>query len=79
MGEEWQSGRRSWHSASLSKNVSGVTSSEFDGVGLPDLRAWLRYWEGVSAGTVKRNPRDKGLDAEGEARRLRREIAERER
>jgi len=78
MGEEWKSGRRSWHQASLSKNVSGVTSSEFDGGGLPDLRAWLRYWEGVAAGTVKRNAGDEGLDAEAEAQRLRREIAARE-
>jgi hypothetical protein len=56
-----------------------VTSTEFDGVGVSDLRAWLRYWEGVAAGTVKRNARDAGLDAEDEVRRLRLEIAARER
>jgi hypothetical protein len=69
--------RRSWHQPTISRNVRGETSTEYDGVGLAELRAWLRYWEGVAAGTTKRNPRDEGLDAEDEARRLRLEIAAR--
>ena len=49
------------------KDVRGVTSPEYDGVGTNALRAWPRYWEGVAAGTVKRNARDEGLDAPDEA------------
>jgi hypothetical protein len=62
-----------------SRDVPGRTSPEYDGVGTDALRAWLRYWEGVAAGTVKRNARDEGLDAADEARRLRLEIDARER
>jgi hypothetical protein len=78
MSEERRTFRRTWHSPAESKNVGGVTSPEYDGVGTPTLRAWLRYWEGVAAGTVKRNARDKNLDAEDEAQRLRRELSARE-
>ena len=53
------------------KDVRGVTSPEYDGVGTNALCTWPRYWEGVAAGTVKRNARDEGLDAPDEALRLR--------
>jgi hypothetical protein len=67
--------RRTWHSRRTpSRNVPGVTSEEYDGVGMADLHAWLRYWEGVLAGTAKRNAQDAGLDAADEVRRLRLEI-----
>jgi hypothetical protein len=71
--------RRTWPPpGEPSKNVRGVTSPEYDGVGTDALGAWLRYWEGVAAGTVKRNARDEGLDAADEARRLRLELDARE-
>jgi hypothetical protein len=70
--------RRTWHPGEPSRNTRGETTSEYDGVGLPTLREWLRYWEGVAAGTIERNPHDEGLDAEDEAWRLRLEIAARE-
>jgi hypothetical protein len=72
--------RREWPpSGEPSRNVRGVTSPEYDGVGTDALHAWLRYWEGVAAGTVKRNARDEGLDAVDEVRRLRLEIDARKR
>jgi hypothetical protein len=67
--------RRTWRPpGEPSRNVRGVTSPEYDGVGTDALRAWLRYWEGVAAGAVKRNAPDEGLDAADEALRLRLEI-----
>jgi hypothetical protein len=55
-----------------SKNVGGFTDPEFDGVGTPDLRAWLRYWcdkrKSAEEARVRRpSPRD-------EVARLRAEI-----
>lgn len=72
--------RRTWRPpGEPSKNVGGVTSAEYDSVATDALRAWLRYWERVAAGTVQRNARDEGMDAADESRRLRLEIDARER
>ena len=54
--------------------------AENDHVGLPDLRNWLRYWEGVDAGTRRLTPgsNDTVEVAPSEIAKLSREIAARE-
>ncbi len=36
--------------------VGWVKHPEYDHVGTPDLRNWLKYWEGVAAGTRTLTP-----------------------
>jgi hypothetical protein len=36
--------------------LKGRASPEYDGITAPTLRAWLRYWEGVAAGTRRVTP-----------------------
>ena len=36
--------------------VKGLTSREYDHVGMPDIRTWKKYWEGVLAGTRELTP-----------------------
>lgn len=55
-----------------SKNVRGLTDVEFDGVGTPDLRAWLRYW--CNEGKSLAEARARGLDRHDEIARLQAEI-----
>ena len=57
--------------------VKGLTSPEYDGVGTPDLRYWLKWWS-----APERSPEgyeERGRDPHEEQRRLKAEIAARER
>jgi hypothetical protein len=56
--------------------VKGLTSSEYDHVGTPDLRYWLKWWS-----APERSPdgvEEAGRDPVDEQQKLKREIAARE-
>ena len=55
-----------------SKNVRGLTGPEFDGVGTPDLRVWLRYWRDEEKSEGEAHTR--GLTRRDEVARLEKEI-----
>lgn len=57
--------------------VRGLTAAEFDHVGTPDLRYWLKWWS-----APERTPEgveEAGRDPRGEQQKLQREIKARER
>jgi len=72
---------KSWHMPSLtpSKNVRGITSTQFDGAGTSDLKAWVRYWVAVRDGRRQPNTGDGAMDPAREIEMLEAELAARKR
>lgn len=56
--------------------IRGLTSPEFDHVGTPDIRYWLRWWAAPERSAD--GPDEKGRDPVAEQRKLRAEIEARE-